>query len=347
MSYIFKKGSKYCITFSWKGKRSTKSLRVSSKADAIKKQRAIDYDLAMGTFHMSKHFGHTLIDPDAVYLLQLAEPYKQHIENLPQSYKPETKAAYFYTLDVLINAVGEDIPISEINRKYVATKLRPYLETTFPSIATVRHHMVNLRSVFSYAVTEEFIPSNPFSGMVPKVPPKPPVLFRDEEDERIREYFQKADIPFWQQIYFPLLQETGLRESAQLALTWSENVFEKYLRFPGKGRFAGKWRVVPLTERAKGVLAKARAEKPEDEDRVFYQITSRNTVYQAWRKIRKDLDLSYTVHNFRSNRASRHVKSGMDVYKLMYIMGWEDYNSAKPYLVYSPDFLDMGIDIEV
>jgi len=45
MSYIRKIGKNYVIEFTWKGKRFSKSLRLSEKKRALRLQKKIDFEL--------------------------------------------------------------------------------------------------------------------------------------------------------------------------------------------------------------------------------------------------------------------------------------------------------------
>lgn len=292
-------------------------------------QAIIDEKIAKGTLNVSN-----ILEPGGdkdVRLPEFTAIWREWMRHGDRMYASTTITAYDYSCDVLEAIFGN------VLLKYVDPhrfNLIPYLRKQYGwKENTIRHHLVNWRSMFSHAVRCGFIEANPFHRIVPKKEKKKPVFFRKEEIDRIIEYFDNR--PVWQRTFFLLLLNTGMRKTETMLLKW-ENVFfdEMLLKFHSKGRE----RFVPLNDIAIALLRQH--ERRLGDDRVFWQCALQSTIDTAWRRCRRDLNLrKYTIHNFRSNYASWFIMNGGDHTKLMEIMGWEDYDTLKIYAGLSKEYL--------
>jgi len=328
-------GKNYVIQFYLNGKKYRRSLKVSVKRDALELKRLIERKLAEGTF-----------DPDALSkrksrevttLRELIEKWKAHLARRGDL-KTETREGYLLNADILLE-LCDNMRLIDITQAFVKDELLLDLHARYTSAATIKNKMITFRLLFSFAARHDFVRKNPFAGIVPGYARKLPVWFREAEIEIFKNYWGDASRVKWQQTYFLTLLQTGNRKTEHFNLAWSQNVFldESCLKFRGKGRYEGKERIVPLNDAALDEFS--RAQRKLGEDRVFWQINSTRAIDSAWQRFQKLCDFNYTIHNIRSNRATWLVRAGVSIYKIMKIMGWEDYNTAKVYLSFAQEFL--------
>ena len=215
-----------------------------------------------------------------------------------------------------------------------------YLEDNYAA-ATIRHHMINMRSAFSKAVEWGYIQDNPFSGMVPKREKKTPRYFTPEEIETIRQYLLSPEIPKWQYDIIFLALNTGLRRAELFNLRWDEHVDldREALHFPGKGR---KERIVPLNDSALEIL---RRRKTFSHRRVFWEIESIYSINSAWRRLKARTGIKGRFHDLRKTFASYYIMEGGSLEHLMEILGHEDYETVKIYEALSPESIQRNKNI--
>jgi len=331
------KGEKYWkITFYIDGKRYRRSLRVEDKRSAQQLKTDIDFLIQRGALDPDNLLG---FQKDSKQLYEAISEYLTYTDNR-KDLSDVTKHDYHYSIGTILKMFLHDQTASKITRNQVEFELRPSMEKHFGSISTVRHHMLGMSAFFGFLVRREYIDKNPFSGLVPTPPKKEPVFLPEQHIRIFLDYWRGEDRPQWQRLYFPLMLNTGLRQTSLRLLDWNANVFlqDRYLRFPAKGKYAGKWRSVPLNDYCIHLLMTHPRKKGET--RVFYDVNSKATVDTAWRAFRKTTGLPYTPHNLRSNYATHFMKNGGELWKLMQIMGWTNYEAAKIYLAFSPDFIE-------
>jgi len=333
MAHIYKpKDSKnYVIKFNFRGKQYLRSLKVKNKRDAERLKSEIELAIALGTFDPNQI---SSADNGQSNLFEFLDDYLKYIHSRRQRYSPGTIECYERSVDYLKRHF-HDVPLSSITQRKIETETLPWLESEYAP-ATVKHHMVNFRQIFAFAVKWELLAKNPFGGLVPKLSRKMPVFFKEDEIKNIIDYFSRPKTVRWQRLYFLLMLNTGNRKSEHLNLSWSKNVFleEQVLKFSGKG---GKERIVPLNDFSIQLLREA--ERRLGEDRVFWQAKTKNTINSAWDTARRQLGLKYKLHNFRSNFASWFVMKGGNPVALMEIMGWEDWQTVKVYMTLSKSFI--------
>ena len=335
MSSIDKpKGEKYWkITFYVGGRRFRRSLRVEAKTHAQKIKQRIDYELAMGTLDVNNLFANKLEKRTIAHLVD------KFLENLKtrKSLSQLTQSAYRRAAKKLLEMTPDNMQIPQFDQRYLTTVILPELEAVYrPS--SVSHYIQVWSGIFSFGKKIGLLDRNPLEGQIPKVDRKMPVYFKDHEVKAIRDYFYHPDREGWQRTYFLTMLNTGNRREEHAKLSWSKNIFlnEGFIKFVGKGN---KERLVPLNDEAAHLFRTA--DRRLGDDRVFWQIKALGHVSNQWARIRKYLDLPshYRLHNFRSNFATRFVMAGGSLYDLMQILGWEDYDTAKIYLAFSPDLI--------
>lgn len=270
-------------------------------------------------------------------LSQLVEKFKENTERR-SNIGEQTKVGYRIAADDLLSICG-DISLNQVNRGFVEDMVLVELGQRYDSVGTIKSKMTAFRVIFSFALRNEYVRTNPFSGQVPRVLPGKPVWFREDEIKDYLAYWKDVSRPVWARTYFVTLLNTGNRMSEHLSLRWSKNIFldERIIKFKGKGRYGGKERIVPLNDAA--VSAFLEAHRKLGEDRVFWQVKSKEAVRSAWRMFQKRTGFRYKLHNTRSNHASWLIMAGESVEKVMQIHGWEDYETYKLYRGLSKEFL--------
>lgn len=329
MSSIHKNGKYWTMRFKYEGKQYNRSLKVTRKRAAEEIQAQVDERIAKGTLRIDN-----ILDPGSdkdVRLPELIALFREYLRHGSKKYADTTITAYDYSCEVIQKIFG-NVYLNQIDPHRF--NLIPYLRKEYGwKENTIRHHLVNWRSIFGFAARSGFIEANPFHRIVPKKEKKKPVFFRTEEIEKIKQYFLARDD--WQRTYFILMLNTGMRKHETFDLRWNQVFFDEHLlMFFSKGRE----RIVPLNDAAKMVLRQH--PRQLGNDRVFWQITGITTIDTAWRRLRRTVKLpKYKIHNLRSNFASWFIMNGGNIATLMEIMGWEDYETAKIYTGLSKDFL--------
>lgn len=321
------------ILFYFEGRKYHKSLRVNNKRDALELKRLIERRLAEGTF-----------DPESMLkantgvtrLKALVEQYTAYTRRRKELDKV-TRYKYIHAAESLLDLFG-DISLKQINRAFVSQEIQTVLASEYAP-ATVKSKMTGMRVMFAYALEKGYLASNPFSNNIPGYQIAPPVFYRQDDLDTYTSYWTDSRRPKWQQTYFMLILNTGIRRMALFNLLWSENVFlgESLLRVKDKGRYGGKWRVVPLNDSAIETLRSA--DRNLGEDRIFPGITIW-AVDTAFLRFQERTGFSHNLHTTRSNYASHLCMSGKyTLFEVMQIMGWRSYETAKHYLAYMPDFV--------
>lgn len=323
------------ITFRFRGKKYTRSLGVKFKADALNLQRQIDYRISLGTFDPSTLLQRDDPDKGDTRLYAFLDAFLETTQK--RNISAHSLDAYRYAVK-LFKQLQNDVPLSFLETEkfvdWLEEYLIPHLDENYAP-ASVAHHLTYFRAIFNYALKRRYIKRNPFEKMVPKSARLTPFFYRKEELAQILAYFNDPHRPLWQQVYFPLLINTGLRKTEALNLKWGENIFleEMLLKFPGKGQ---NERIVPLNNAALAALRNL--PRKLGENRAFYMISS-HAVDSAWRTAKRRLGITRKIHDFRKNYASWFMMSVGDVYRLMNIMGWSEFSHAKPYLALSKQFI--------
>jgi integrase len=225
----------------------------------------------------------------------------------------------------------------KINAEYVEKHILTHLFLNY-KYNYVRHLMISFRTFFSRAVEWKMIKSNPFSKKVPKAEKKSPRYLRQDEIERMREYFCQDFLPSWQNRLVFLTINTGLRKSEVFNLTWEHvDLVNEQMIFPGKG---SKERVVPLNNHALAILNELAKEKVKHINRrVFYEINSPDSINTAWRKFRSRTGIKVRFHDLRVTYASYFVMNGGDILTLKDILGHEDLKTIMVYATLSREAL--------
>lgn len=328
-------GSKnWIIQFYHNGKKYRRSLKVATKRDALHLKQLIERRLAEGVFDPDSLTRQT---PRVTRLSQLIDLWKNNIDRR-KDLSVKSKISYLFAADLLLRLAG-DTYLNQITRGYVQDHILIELGNLYDSIGTINSKMTSFRAIFSFALRNEFITANPFSGQVPRRLPGKPVWFRQEEIQLYLNYWKDPARPKWAQTYFVTLLNTGNRMSEHFNLTWSGNIFleESIIKFKGKGRYGGKERIVPLNDAA--IAAFSEAQRKIGEDRVFWQINTHEAIKSAWQRFQKKTGWKYKLHNTRSNHASWMIMQGESVEKVMEIHGWEDYQTYKLYRGLSKEYL--------
>ncbi len=331
MSYLRKKGDFYTIEFRYMGKRYIRGLGVSALREAKHLQAAIDYQIATGK--LDPEYLKTKIREETS-LFELAEEYISFIKANGKRYSVKTIESYEQSAELIKQILG-DTMLKRIDAKVVETKILPFLYDGY-SYGSVRHYMIDFRSQFSKAVDWGYIGVNPFTGKVPKRKKRVPHYYKEDEIDRMEEYFANPNLPRWQGHITFLGMNTGLRKHELFNLDWEKYVdlANEQLVFPGKG---DKDRVVPLNDRAMMIMYSR--SRHIASTRVFWEIDSMSAIDSMWRRMRARTGIKGTFHDLRKTFASYYVMNGGSLARLMEILGHEDYETVQIYETLSPESL--------
>jgi integrase len=182
----------------------------------------------------------------------------------------------------------------------------------------IRTRLAAVSAVFSYAVDQEIIGSNPFLKIEW---PKQTNAGRNLKDDEIRKLFSLMSHEAQQCCKFALY--TGLRTMEVISLEWSQ-VGEETVHIPDYKAKSGKERYVYMKPKVRDILG------PRGTGHVFAITVERLRVEikRAWTqaglgKIR--------FHDMRHTAASRYGENSDDVLDMLYQFGWASVRSAKTY----------------
>ena len=210
-----------------------------------------------------------------------------------------TLAEYSSAFQHAEKALGEDFPISRIERSTVA-KIQNHLNDKGLAPATVNKILRALRAAFACAVYMELIARNPFKGCkMPKADAREKRIFSTIEIGKLVE----ASGDLWWATLIRVASDTGVRKMELLHLRWSDIDFEKaslsvtprrggsflsggaeYPIFAWALKTKSSQRTVPLPEAALAALGK----QVEVSDGSAYVFLSLRRLNQIRRRVRSD-----------------------------------------------------------
>jgi site-specific recombinase XerD len=329
MSYIKKKGNKWIIWYRWKGVQYNKSLKVRDKKSAEKLQKLIDYQISTGEFDPDMFEGPRKQDKDLSFLIN---KYINYLGLNKKNYKPKTIENYISSINLFKSVVG-NVYLNRINIGLIENKILPYYLENY-SIASIRHHFININIMLNKAIEWELMPKNPLKKRIPKIEKRVPRYFKKNELEQMKTYFSNPKIPKWQGELVILTVNTGLRREEVFNLDWNKhiNMIDQQLTFRGKG---DRERVVPLNNVALSILQKRN--RHISNSRVFWEIKTAEAINNAWQRMKQRIGIEGRFHDLRKTYASYYVMNGGSLERLQAILGHEDYKTVKIYATFSPE----------
>ena len=263
------------------------------------------------------------------------------IEN-QRRYSKHTIRAYRVDLNQLVDHLGEDLRIIDLN-KY---DLHEYISLISKSISskTLSRKIATIKSLFKYLVDQNYIKSNISKSIkIPKVSKKlPSYLTLDEMNSFFEKTIKMLDIPLRDLVVIDLLYSTGVRASECISILINDiDLDNNTIRISGK---ADKERVVVFGDKTKtniikyidneitnhrGFLfpSKLKKKKPENN-----YITSR-TIYNIVKKYVKFISNNEKLgpHSLRHSFATHLLQSGSDLMAIKDLLGHSSLGSTQIY----------------
>ena len=333
MSSLRKVGKKWTIEFYYRGRYFHRSLKVTSRADALDLQRRIDYLIASNRFNPHRFWQQ--VNDRIPTLHEFLDEVQEHLEHLAGRYTRRTMETYRFYLR-RARALLPDIPLDEMTKRFIEADVIPRIEET-RSYEGLRSFLIHLRRFFAFAVEWGYLERNPFSGIVPRRRKRLPRCFSDEEIRRMLDYLITR--PAWQLDMVVLALSTGLRLNELFQLRW-DNVQNNQIRIVGKG---DKERLIPLNMAAQAVMLR----RPRHHERVFPEITSPFAIKSMWRRLRHATGIDGRFHDLRSTWASRNLMAGIPLAQLKAWGGWDSFEMISVYGTFTLEAMGKRKPVEI
>ena len=314
---LYKRGTKWCMNFTYLGVRVNRSTGESSRAKAllcVEREKAKINQLSL------------LPAREVVMLSDAIERvYESHFDQ-------QTNASQRYSqLQTCLEIIG-DKPLHKLTANtfsFLKSELSKGRKT-----ATVNHFLTAIRKVMTVAWQEwEVIDRVPYieikavkSSREQTISPEMLEDITSEMDEDIAGLVE-------------LLYETGLRLSEALCLTFEGNVdLDKGVITLKASETKGKQpRVVPLSTKAKAVFTDQ--EWVHSDGRIFPY--SRQYVSRCFKQARDNLGFhpELCIHSLRHSCATNLVSAGKDIYMVAKMLGHSTVTMTERYVHLRPDYL--------
>jgi integrase len=304
---IFRRGERWYVNFQHDGKQHRKSLRTTSKKQAKSKAIQIEADLAEGRFTQEKRA------PSVKAVIDL---YRKYLQTEGRS--KSTLAKYERAFSDFL-ALAERMKVKTllgVDRRFVdAFRNKRVKDGAEPM--TVHTDTVILRQVVNFALERDLVSRDPLRGLKLKKPKRrPQPCWTIKELERILAIAAEPH-----RSIFIVLAETGMRVGELKHLTWTDIDFDNgviHIREKeGWKPKTGDARVIPMSDRARDVLAKlphraswvftaARSSKYPQGDHPI----SERRLLEYLKRVLKKLGLPGHVHTFRHHFISAALTKG-------------------------------------
>ncbi len=324
---VYKRGGVYWYEFCFRGRRLRQSTGLNNKTAALRAEAIRKAELAEGRAGIARPKTCPIFESFVTdEFLPWSE--KQH-EAHPKTYK-----RYKVSAKPLIGFFGK-APLDAISSGQVEKfKLARASEI---SPAGTNRDLAALRFMLNLAVRQEYIDRNPLSGV--KFLPEGPGCMRVVSHEEQQKYLAAAN-PLLCDVAV-LILETGMRPEEVYTIR-NENVHtdKGYLFVPnGKTRFAR--RNVPLTEKAREILKrrKANAKGPylfphrSDLNRPLTSVHRGHLIALRAAKIKP----TFRVYDLRHTFGSRSGMAGVDLPTLKELMGHSTITMTMRYVHPTPE----------
>ena len=234
--------------------------------------------------------------------------------------------------------------LDKITKKTIASYQKQRLATRNAKAATINKEVITLKAVINHAVDDEIITNNSIRkvSLLPENDSKAISYFTDDELKLIYESAHKS-------YRWKLLANTGMRLGEAKHLKW-EHINDKFIKIESTEQErtkSGKWRMVPLGDKAKSALLEFwRATEGNETARVYPQIggyvferTAPDTLSQAASRSIKALGLEGSAHKFRHTYISMLAMKGVPMVKLQALAGHATSKTTERYMHLADDYL--------
>ncbi len=333
---MFKRSGVWWTCIRHEGRKIQKSLETTDRKLAKSIEAKIRTEIVEGKYYEKP------IGRDKSFMEMMEKFMKEHApkmsNNMQMSYSTSLKhlIPYFGTSNLL------SISPKRISRYKIVRKE----EGAKP--ASINRELAMLSKAFNLAVKEwEWLKDNPVSR----------VQREKENNERDRwltvdkEEMLLANSPGWLKEIIIFALNTGLRQNELLSLEWTRVDLERRTVLLEKTK-NGKPRVIPLNQKALGVLRQKSEEKVRSlkSDNVFTSSEGikikRNRLIWFFNIAAKKAGIEdFTFHGLRHTFCTRLAQKGIDLYLIAKLAGHKDIRMTQRYSHHCTDSLRYGVEI--
>lgn len=227
-----------------------------------------------------------------------------------------------------------DRPAALITPQAIEEKLNSLIEEK-RTAATANRYRSILSSIFSWAVKNDKLPSNPVRSVPIRREDNHRIRFLDEKEEKALRAAIQVTAPFAEPD-FTLALHTGLRLGEQRSLTWADVDLKRNFMFLGRTK-SGRPRSIPLNGEARRALESLRSSKRERVSPGHPRWWFEKVVAGA--KIDK-----LRWHDLRHTFASRLVMAGVDIRTVQELLGHRSIAMTMRYAHLAPRHLQAAVD---
>jgi integrase len=256
-----------------------------------------------------------------------------------------------------IAILGASTPIDKVTTDRIDALITSFRDKQLEP-GTIRRKLAALSTILKYAASRHWIEAMPFIDRKTVGKERKRLrFFSDQEEKMILDWFklpkregEPGEEVTYNADFFAFLIDTGLRLSEAVNLDWKRIINGKdgqadviSFDFENKGE---QPRMVPCTERVKGILKTRSDARPAGEKRVWHDMTVWIAEHQ-WKSMRKALKLEYdaekgegdrdfVIHACRHTFASRLAQAGVPLHTIKELGGWKTLDIVMRYAHLDP-----------
>jgi len=239
-----------------------------------------------------------------------------------------TLASYRWVLNLMVAALGSDVPLESIRRR----QIEHWLDGMDCKDVSKASYLRTAKAIFAWAIARKWIRTNPCAGL--KYSQKH--AMRPWLEEREWKPFLDACQPAFR-IRAAFVLETGLRKAEIINARWSwiktanGRTCISVQADPDTGFVpkSGRPRMIPLTERALAVLNDAR-ERWGDEGYIFFKERTAwpNLTRETHKACRKAGVSDIDFHGLRRSAGGRWLANGIAIQDVSALLGHRDISTT-------------------
>ena len=243
--------------------------------------------------------------------------------------------------NIVVFTIGPDVPITKVDTRTIDAAIQAW-QRQGNSGATINRKLAALGKMLRWAHQRTYIPAVPH------------IERRKESEHRLRWFTEKEEAEML--AYFQhtgqgemadlcaVALDTGMRQGELLALDTHE-VFDAWVRLDGQKTKSGRSRDIPLTKRARSILARR---KTASTDGKLFTLTA-DQVRHKWdamcAHIGLEDDPQAVFHVCRHTFGSRLVQRGVPILEVQKLMGHETLQMTLRYAKLAPKNLAQAIAV--
>lgn len=310
---IFQRGKTWYCNYQLGGRQVRKSLKTTSKKEAILRAQRLETELARGDV------------PNQVRVASLADVIDAFMAHAVAEERASTTQTKYRQVTGEISRLATDRNVSRVDGLSVgfADAYKQWLRKNGNELKTVYSKVVILRSLTLFAKRRQMCATDPLEGYQLKKPkPTPQPCWTPEQADEIVRLAPSA-----YQAYFAFLRETGCRAGEAKYLMWEDVRFDTgFILIRAKEGDWGSWRpksgdqrAVPMTDKVRELLGSM----PRYGQWVFCapptrrfpskdrQISERRALTALQKTVLPKLNLAGKLHTFRHTYISQALTRGV------------------------------------